>query len=82
MSRAVTEGENRWRAAFVNEHQNRVSRESSKPVAANGQTLRGHPDDCARLRLIEGQSKSLFKLIEKGMTEAFALLLVPARRVS
>ena len=44
--------------------------------------MRGRPDDCACLRLLEGQSESLLKLIEKGMTEAFSLLLVPARRVS
>jgi hypothetical protein len=78
----VTEGEDRWRAVVVNEHQNRVARESPKPVATNGQTLCCHPDDCACLRLIEGQSQSLLELIEEGVTETFALLLVPARRAS
>jgi len=76
-SGAVTEGENRRRATFVHEHQDRVTRESPKPVAANGPTLPGLPDNCARPRLIECQPQSLLELVEKGMTEAFALLLVP-----
>ena len=53
-SGAVTEGKNRGRATFVHEHQDRVAREAPKPVPANGPTLRGHSDDCACPRLIEG----------------------------
>ena len=51
---AVTDGENGRRAVFIHEHQDGVAGKSPKPVAANGQTLRSCPDDCAYFGALEG----------------------------